>query len=178
MRRLLLLVILLPFCLPLYSGDFFTDELKAKRIHLVIEGAVGGDYYRSPLSSLYKTNQWAFQGTVTLGYKFNNSIFAGIGGGLRHCENDQKTGFPIAGSFPAYAMARYTFANMCLKPYLDGRVGIVAYPKWNSFIKFHTSIGGGIHVIPRLSAGVQCGWYGTLDNRSTLEVLFCLGFVL
>lgn len=161
----------------LHAGNFLTNELKSKRIHLIIEGAVGGDFYRSPLSPLYKTDQWAFQGTVTIGYKFNNNIFAGIGGGLRHCENDQKTNFPIAGSFPAFTMARYTFANLRLKPYLDGKIGIVVYPKWNDYIKFYSSIGCGVHVISRLAVGGQCGWYGTLDNRHSLGVLLCMGFI-
>ncbi len=178
MKKILLLLFSIPLCIPIHAGDFFTEDLRSKRIHFVVEGLTGGDFYRSPASPLYKTNQWVFSGIIALGYKFNDNIFAGLGGGLRHCQKDQKTGFPIAGSFPAFAMARYTFADVCLKPYLDGRVGVVAYPKWNSFIKFYTSIGGGIHVIPRLTAGVQCGWYGTLDNRSTFELLFCVGFVL
>ncbi len=179
MRKILLLSLLVSLCMtPLHAGDFFTEDLRSNRMHFVIEGLVGGDFYRSPASPMYKTDQWAFSGLLTLGYKFNDSIFAGLGGGLRHCQNDQKTGFPIAGSFPAFAMVRYTFADVCHRPYLDGRVGIVAYPKWNSFIKFHTSIGGGVHVAPRLTAGVQCGWYGTLDNRSTFELLLCIGFIL
>ena len=143
-----------------------------------MEGAVGGDFYRSPLSPLYKTDQWAFEGTVTLGYKFNRYLFVGIGGGLRHCQNDQKTGFPIAGSFPAFARVRYSFANVWHQPYLDCKTGAVVYPKWNDFIKFHTTIGGGIHIIPRITAGAQGGWYGTLDNRHSFGLLFCLGFIL
>lgn len=178
MRKLFLIFVFFAFCLPLHAGDFFKDDLTSKRIHVVIEGAVGGDFYRSPLSPLYKENQWVFTGTVTIGYKFNNSIYAGLGGGLRHCQNDQKTGFPIAGSFPAYAMVRYSFANAWHQPYLDGKVGTVVYPKWNDSIKFHTSIGGGIHIIPRLTAGVQCGWYGTLDNKYSFGLFFCLGFIL
>lgn len=178
MRKLSLLLITILFCMPLYAGEFFMDELKSKRIHLIIEGAVGGDFYRSPLSPLYKTDQWAIQGTLTLGYKFNDNIFAGVGGGLRHCQNDQKTNFPVAGSFPAYTMGRYTFAHVRFKPYVDGRVGIVVYPKWNDSIKFYSSIGGGIHIFPRLTVGGQCGWYGTLDNRHSIGVLFNIGFIL
>ena len=119
-----------------------------------------------------------FAGTVTLGYKFNQNVFAGLGGGIRHRQNDHKNRFPIAGSFPAYAIVRYSFDNVWHKPYIDGKVGVVVYPKWNDFIKFHTAIGGGIYIRPRLTAGVQCGWYGTLDNRHTLGVLFCSGFIL
>lgn len=178
MRKLALLFMILPLCVSLHAGNFFTDELPSKRIHLIIEGAVGGDFYRSPMSPLYKTDQWAFAGTLTLGYKFTDTLFAGLGGGIRHCSNDQKTSFPIAGSFPAYAMFRYSFTNTCLKPYLDGRAGVVAYPKWNGFLKFYSSLGGGIHITPRLTAGAQCGWYGTLDNKYSLGVLFCLGFIL
>lgn len=178
MRKLLLLLYLILLCLPLHSEVFFTEGLRSNRVHFVIEGSVGGDFYRSPASPLYKTDQWALSGTMILGYKFNDNIFAGLGGGLRHCHDDQKTSFPVAGSFPAFAMGRYTFADVCLQPYLDGRVGVVAYPKWNNFLKFHSSIGGGIHVIPRLTVGVQCGWYGTLDNRSSFELLFCIGFIL
>lgn len=178
MRKLFLLIVSLLFGVSLHAGDFFTGELKSKKIHLIIEGAVGGDFYRSPLSPLYKTDQWAFQGMLTLGYKFNDNIFAGMGGGLRHCQNDQKTGFPIAGSFPAFAMGRYTFDKVRFKPYLDGRIGVVVYPKWNDFVKFYSSIGCGVHIIPRLTVGGQCGWYGTLDNRHTIEVLFCIGFIL
>jgi len=178
MRKLFLLIASLLFGVTLYAGDFFTGELKSKRLHLIIEGAVGGDFYRSPLSPLYKTDQWAYQGALTLGYKFNDNIFAGLGGGLRHCQNDQKTRFPIAGSFPAYAMGRYTFSKVRFQPYLEGRAGIVVYPKWNSFVKFYSSIGGGIHISSRITAGGQCGWYGTLDNRHTIGVLFCIGFIL
>lgn len=178
MRKSLLLLFFISLYIPLLAGNFFVEDLKSNKIHFIIEGLVGGDFYRSPASPLYKTDQWAFSGIVTLGYKFDNNFFAGFGGGLRHCQNDQKTGFPIAGSFPAFAMVRYTFSYFSIKPYLDGRVGVVAYPKWNGFLKFHASVGGGIHVIPRLSAGVQCGWYGTLDNRSAFELLFCVGFIL
>ena len=178
MRKQFLLIVSLLFGISLHAGDFFTGELKSKRIHLIIEGAVGGDFYRSPLSPLYKMDQWAFQGTLTLGYKFNNNIFAGVGGGLRHCQNDQKTSFPIAGSFPAFGMVRYTLDNVSLKPYIDGRVGVVVYPKWNAAFKFYSSIGVGIHINSRLTAGGQCGWYGALDNRHSLGLLFCLGFIL
>ena len=129
------------------------------------------------MSPLYKTDQWYYAGTVTLGYKFSGNVFAGVGGGLRHCQNDQKTGFPIAGSFPAYAMVRYTFA-VKLRPYVEGKAGIVVYPKWNDSVKFHTAIGGGIHIIPRLTTGIQCGWYGTLDNRHSIGLQFSLGFIL
>lgn len=178
MRKLFQIFFILLFWQPLHAANFFTDDLKSKRVHIIIDGAVGWDYYRSPLSPLYKTEQWVYSGSLTLGYKFNKSIFAGLGGGLRHCQNDQKTGFPIAGSFPAFAMARYTFANICLKPYLEARAGLVVYPKWNDNIKFYSSIGLGIHVIPRLTVGGQCGLYGTLDNRHTIGVLFNFGFIL
>lgn len=178
MRKLVLLLMLLPFCMSLHAGNFFTDELQSRRIHLIVEGAIGGDFYRSPLSPLYKINQWAFAGTLTLGYRFNDFVFVGLGGGIRHCADDQKTNFPIAGSFLGYAMSRYTFANLWLRPYLDGKAGIVVYPKWNDFLKFYASIGGGIHITPRLIAGGQCGWYGTLDNRHSLGVLLCIGFIL
>lgn len=179
-HRNVILIQILPlflFCLPLHS-KVFKDDLRSNRIHFIVEGASGGDFYRSPLSPMYKTNQWVFVGTVTLGYKFNDSIFSGVGGGFRHCQNDQKTGFPLAGSFPAHAIIRYSFANVCCQPYIDGKVGIVVYPKWNESVKFHTSIGGGIHISPRLTAGMQCGWYGTLDNRYTFGALLCLGFIL
>ena len=178
MRKFLFLFLALLLGISLHAKDFFSDELKTKRIHFIIEGAAGGDYYRSPLSPLYKTDQWVFQGTGILGYKFTTNIFAGVGGGLRHCQNDQKTGFPVAGSFPAFAMARYTFADVLLQPYIDGKLGIVAYPKWNDFIKFYTSIGIGVHIIPRLTAGGQCGWYGTLDNRNSIGLMFNVGFIL
>ena len=92
MRRLFLLIVFLLFGVSLHAGDFFTGELKSKRIHLIIEGAAGGDFYRSPLSPLYKTDQWAFQGTLTLGYKFNDNIFAGAGGGFRHCAGYSQQG--------------------------------------------------------------------------------------
>lgn len=177
-QKVLFLLLSLPFCFSLYAGNFFTDDLKPKGVHLVIEGAVGGDFYRSPLSPLYKTDQWVFQGTATLGYKFTNSIFAGFGGGLRHCQNDQKTGFPITGSFLGYAIGCYTFNRVHLKPYMDTRIGGVLYPKWNDSLKFYASVGGGIHILPRLTAGVQCGWYGTLDNRHSLGLLFSIGVVL
>lgn len=178
MRKLFLLLFFLPFCLPLLAGDFFKDELKSKRIHLIIEGAAGGDFYRSPLSPLYREDQWVFAGTVTVGYKFNQNIFAGLGAGLRHCQHDQNTRFPIAGSFPAYTMVRYSFDTVWHQPYIDGKVGVVVYPKWNDFIKFYSSIGGGIHINPRLTVGLQFGWYGTLDNRYTIGSFFCLGFIL
>lgn len=178
LKKLVQILFFLSLCLPLHAGSFFRDELKSKRIHVIVEGGVGGDFYRSPLSPLYKTDQWVFSGTITVGYKFNDNIFAGIGGGLRHCQNDQKTRFPIAGSFPAFVMARYTFSKVWHQPYLDGKAGVVVYPKWNDYIKFHTAIGGGIHILPRLTAGAQCGWYGTLDNRHTFSLLFCIGFIL
>lgn len=164
--------------MPLHAGNFFTDELKSKRVHLIIEGSVGGDFYRSPLSPLYKTDQWVYAGTGILGYKFNDSIFAGLGAGFRHCQRDHNTGFPIAGSFPAFAFARYSFAKAWHSPYVEGRIGTVVYSKWNDNVKFHSAIGGGIHILPRLTAGGQVGWYGTLDNRHTVELLFSIGFIL
>ena len=178
MRKLFQILLILQFCLPIHAGSFFSSDLKSKRIHLIVEGAAGGDFYRSPLSPLYKTDQLAFAGTVTLGYKLSDSFLAGVGGGLRYCQNDQKTGFPIAGSFPAFTIVRYSFVKSWRQPYVDGRVGGVVYPKWNDYIKFHAAVGGGVHILPRLTAGCQCGWYGTLDNKHSLGVLFCIGFIL
>lgn len=178
MRKLFLFLTLFLFCLSLYAGNFFTDELKSKRVHLIIEGTVGGDFYRSPLSPLYKTDQWVFAGTGILGYKFNDFIFAGLGAGLLHCQKDRNTSFPIAGSFPVFAFARYSFAEAWHSPYVEGRMGAVVYPKWNDNVKFHSAIGGGIHILPRLTAGGQVGWFGTLDNRYTFELLFSIGFIL
>lgn len=176
LRKLAQILIFLLLCLPLHAGDFFKDE--PKRILVIVEGVVGGDFYRSPLSPLYKTDQYVFASLVNLGYKFNNNFISGIGGGLRHCQNDQKTGFPIAGSFPIYVMGRYTFSKIWQQPYIDGRAGIVAYPKWNDNVKPQVAVGGGIHILPCLTIGVQCAWYGTLDNRHTLSALFSLGFIL
>lgn len=178
MRKLTLLFFALLLHLPLLADNFFTDELKPRKVHLIVEGMAGGDFYRSPLSPLYKTDQWAFAGTATLGYKFNEFWFAGLGGGLHHCQNDQKTNFPIAGSFPAFAMARYSFAKVWHEPYVEGRVGVLVYPKWNNFVKFNSSIGAGLHILPRITAGGQVGLYGTLDNRYSIELLFCIGFIL
>jgi len=178
LRKLFQILLILPFCLPLHAGNFLTGDVKSKGVHLIFEGVAGGDFYISPLSPLYKTDQLVLEGTVTLGYKFNRNFFAGMGGGLRHCQYDQKTGFPIAGSFPAYAMVSYSFANAWHQPYIDGKIGVIVYPKWNDFIKFHSALGGGVHILPRITAGAQCGWYGTLDNRHSLGLLFCLSFVL
>lgn len=178
MKNFIFLFFIVLLCRPLNAKDFFTDELKSKRVHLILEGTAGGDFYKSPLSPLYKTDQWAFAGTGILGYKFKDNIFAGLGAGLRHCQKDHNTSFPIAGSFPAFAFARYSFVEAWHSPYVEGRMGAVVYPKWNDNIKFHSAIGGGIHILPRLTAGGQVGWYGTLDNRYTFELLFSIGFIL
>lgn len=174
----------LPIFLVLFWGaslsaqNYLSSEVKPHRVHLLIEGDVGGDFYRSPDSPLYKTNQWFYAGTLTLGYKFNPVLFAGLGVGIRHCENDQKTSFPLAASFLAYGSGRYVFPNVKLKPYLDLRGGVVVYPKWNSFIKPYAAFGGGIHLLPRITVGGRFSWCGTLDNRHTTELSFNIGFCI
>lgn len=173
-----LIAILLFSSPPLLAQYFFTNELKPRGVHLIIEGDVGGDFYRGSYSPLYRTNQWFYSGTITLGYSFSPRLFMGVGGGIRHCDNDQKTSFPIAASFLAYGSGRYIFSNVKLKPFVVVRGGVVVYPKWNSFIKPYASIGCGIHFLPRLTAGGRFAWCGTLDNRHTTELSFFIGFCL
>lgn len=174
----ILIVIIISYGPPLFARNLFATELKPRGAHLLIEGDVGGDFYRSPNSPLYRTNQLFYTGTITVGYSFNPRFFLGIGGGIRHCENDQKTSFPIAASFLAYGSGRYFFSDVKLRPFADVRGGVVVYPKWNSFIKPYAAIGGGVHILPRLSIGGRFAWCGTLDNRHTTELSLFIGFCL
>lgn len=170
-------VVLLLFCAPLYSQNFFASEPRSNTVHILLEGAIGGDYYRSHLSPLYKTDQWVMDGSATLGYKFER-IYVGLGGGVRHCENDQKTSFPVAASFLAFASCRHVFSDIKLKPYAGLRGGVTVYPKWNDFAKPYVALEGGIHILPRLIAGGRLSWCGTLDNRHTTELTLCIGFCI
>lgn len=178
--RHLFLILLLSFslCSTLSARCFFTSDIEPRRIHVVLEGDVGGDFYRSPYSPLYRNDQWFVAGTLVLGYNFSANVFAGVGGGIRHCNNDQKTSFPVAASFLAFATSRHVFLQVKWNPYADLRCGAVVYPKWNSFIKPYAAIGAGIHPFPRLSIGGRFSWCGTLDDRHTIELSLCLAFCI
>ena len=175
---IILIVIVLSYRPTLFAQNIISSELKSCGAHLLIEGDVGGDFYRSPSSPLYSTNQLFYAGTIELGYSFNPHFFAGMGGGIRHCENDQKTSFPIAASFLAYGSGRYIFSDVKLRPFADVRGGVVVYPKWNGFIKPYAAIGGGVHLLPRITTGGRFAFCGTLDNRHTTELSIFIGFCL
>lgn len=170
MKRYIVIFILISFSLSAYTKNFLKDELKSSGFRCLVELGAGGNYYRS--TGLYKTDQWVFDGSATLGYQINKTLFVGIGGAVRRCMEDYMT------SFPGFVSSRITLQNVRIKPYVEARGGMVVYPKWNDQVKHYFAVGTGIHILPRLSAGVRVSNFGTLDNRHSWETSLCMSFTI
>lgn len=158
-------------CISLHAENYFTDKLSESGLRGLVEVGVGRDFYKSP-SGMYNINQWAIDGSATIGYQINKNLLVGIGGGARRCNKDLTT------SFNAFLTTRATLPQVKLNPYIEVRGGVTGYLKWNDFVKHYYAFEGGVHVLPRLTAGLRASNFGTLDDRHSWDVSICLSFII
>ena len=143
------------------AENYFTKPLKDKGIHFLVEAGIGYSHYSSP-GGLYETNQAVYYATGIGGYDIK-SFFLGIGGtACRHTEEHLY-------SFRAFLDTRYSFRTISLKPYGEILGGVVGYLKWNDFVKPYCALGAGIHLLPRLGAGLRVSKVGTLEDKRSTE---------
>lgn len=166
--RIICMLCIIFFCKNTKAENYFNEPLKDNGLHFLIETGVGYNHYSS-MGGVYKMDQAVYYASSILGYEMK-SLFLGIGGTASRHTKDHLY------SFRAFLDARYKFKQTPMNPYAEILGGVVGYLKWNDFIKSYYALGGGIHILPRLSIGLRVAKVGTLDNQSATEWSFNASF--
>ena len=132
-------------------------------------GQLGGPTY------LYR--QWVSDCATTHGYQITPYWFVGGGISWYRCYDDFENFFPV------YAAARLTLDNLPVRPFAEGRVGLIAFnSEWTKNVqKPYLSGSLGIDLGPsrRAQLGGRLTLFGTHDNsysfNATLYVAYVFG---
>ena len=168
--RVCFVVYMLMLSIDVFGGNYLTGAPNDKGLRFLMESGIGYSLYSSS-GGLYKMNQTVYYATGIIGYEFN-SFLIGLGGTASRYSKD------YIYSFKTFLDARYNFKNIPLYPYCELLGGVVGYLKWNDFVKPYYGFGTGIHVLPRICAGLRIANVGTLDNTNSWEYLLCVSFII
>ncbi len=82
-----------------------------------VEGGFGPGQFNG---STYLYRQWVSDISTTHGCQITPQIFIGAGASWIRAFEDAESFFPV------YAAARYTLTNVNVRPYIEGRLGVIA----------------------------------------------------
>lgn len=115
-----------------------------------------GDAYNLNRRQLISTNNMQLYSMISTahGYVLKN-WFLGAGIGYYHSFRDKENIFPL------YAVGRYTFENVKIKPFIEARAGIMYDPLWIEKVQAYGALSVGVNVYKK----VQVGLRGSLFSR-------------
>lgn len=164
-------IVILFFCflgiIPSLAQGIISD--KGYRGYLDV--AVGDAYNLNTAQKISTNNmQWYGEITTTHGYVMKN-WFIGGGFGYYHSFRDKENIYPI------YAMGRYTFESVRLKPYIEARAGIVYDPFWIEKVQKYGTLGAGLSVYKGVQAGVRLSIFSRPSRYFTANAAIVIGYV-
>lgn len=115
-----------------------------------------GDAYNLNRKQLISTNNMQLYSMISTSHGYVlKKWFVGAGVGYYHSFRDKENIYPI------YAVGRYTFENVKIKPFIEARAGIVYDPRWIETVQAYGALSVGMNVYKKLQVGLR----GSLFSR-------------